>query len=166
MKFIIKPYEGALPITFGMTQDQVANFIPEIKDKKVPTFGDCQIALLDYLKIVFKNGKVSEIEIYTGYNDNQTGEFVEPESGLELEMDFPPLNKNLLFEDNALDQINQHLQANYSPGIWVYKDLGISFCGYDRSLNYRSFCMFSKELLKIQLEDTTEPPASTYLRRI
>jgi hypothetical protein len=164
MKFIIKPYVGALPIKFGMTKDELVAFIPEIASKDIVTFGECQVNVLDFLKLAFKNGKVTEIEFYTGYNDHQTGELNELEPNLELELDFPPLNPNLLVEDDALDQINNHLKASYTLTIWIYKDLGISFCGYDRSLDYRSFCIFAKEILPLQLEDTTEPPASTKVR--
>lgn len=96
-----------------MTKNDLLDTIPEIASKDIVTFGECQISVLDHLKLSFKNRKVSEIEIYTGCSDHQTGALNELEPNLELQLDFPPPNSSLLLEGNALDQINEHFKANH-----------------------------------------------------
>ncbi|BAV07962.1 hypothetical protein [Filimonas lacunae] len=167
MKFVIKPYEGALPVKFGMNQEQLIALFPEVATMDIPGFGVASIMVQQKLKISFIKGVVTELEFYVGRNDANTGALVEPTEGLSLELDFAGLSSDLFTGNNALEQLTPAYPARYLPGIWIYPELGLSLCGYDKSpdYEYRVVNLFDKSVLQLQLMDTREEPAQTDLRR-
>ena len=164
MKYTIIPYVGAIPLKFGMTQQEISVFIPEILTVDIPTYGESQALVSEYIKISFDNGLVTEIEFYTGYNNSQTGKLQEVTPDLEFDFEFENIDKAILNKDQVLDELNKSFRPKYLPTIWIYPEIGISFCGYDGSLDYRSFCMFARKMLEFHLEDTEDPPKTTHLR--
>jgi hypothetical protein len=40
MRFVIHQYQGALPVKFGMSKEELVAMLPEIALKDIPTFGN------------------------------------------------------------------------------------------------------------------------------
>ncbi|MBO0933301.1 hypothetical protein [Fibrella aquatilis] len=165
MRFTAKPHKGLLPIKFGMSKSDIKPFLPTISDFDIPTFGSAEVMPLSYLKIHFSNGEVDEITVFTGTNNHKTGQLAQTEPDLDLVIDYPDLPEDTLLLDQALDVINKKFKAKYEPTIWLYPDLCMSFCGYDRSLDYRSITIFLKKDLDFFLETMKDAPLSTQLRK-
>lgn len=164
MDFIIKPYIGALPLTFGMSSEQVSSLFPQISKGDVVSFGPSQVNLNDDIFLHFEDGKLVEIEFYTASNNYNTGELAEltPDLYLTLELDGQQLT--VLQQDDTLDLLNRLDTPKYAEGVWIYPKIGATFYGYDRSQDYRSFTLFAKDLLSFHLEGANDAPASTRLR--
>ncbi|WP_041257718.1 hypothetical protein [Fibrella aestuarina] len=166
MDFVIKPYEGALPLVFGMNREEVSSVFPQIEKSDIESFGSSQVNLGDDIYLNFEDGKLSEIEFYTAKNDYTTGELSELTPDLNLILAINGQQLAILQFDNTLDLLNQIDTPKYADGVWIYPAIGATFYGYDRSQDYRSFCLFDKTLLSFHMEGAEEAPKSTNLRSI